>query len=130
MKTKMIVLIIGIVIGVVFSFLYTVMFPKAVPIGENGYLVKGKYFVFGDSENGIRIFEKTFHGVSPKVFIPGRTHFRSLTTDIDPSVMDIKSGDLIQTKNISFNQNSFDTDLLFYRYDGEKLIKVPMVNTE
>lgn len=124
------VLIVGIVIGIGFSFLYTVIFPKVTSVGENVYLVKGKYFVFNDPDNGMRVLERTGNGISSKVFLPGRRHYEALTTGVDPSLMDIKSGDLIQTKNISYNGTSFDVDLLFYRYDGEKLVKVPMVNAK
>lgn len=128
MKSKMIFLLIGVVTGLFLFYFYNVMFPQATPIGDNGYLVKGKYFVFEDPQSGIRILEKTKNGILSKVFIPGPNLNSSVLNDVGANVIDMESGDIVQTKRITYDENSMNVNTSIYRYDGDKLIRIPYVD--
>ena len=125
MKSKIMFLFIGIVTGLILFHLYTVVFPRAIPIGDGGYFVNGRDFVFGDPQAGVRILEKTKKGIFSRVFIPGQDLNSSLFNGVNASVMNLKQGDIVQTKGIHFNEGSTNVDIKMYRYDGEKLIRIP-----
>jgi len=127
MKSNIVFLCFGIIIGLVIFYAYNRIFPSAIPIGDSGYLVKGKYFIFDNPESGIRILEKTNHGIASKVFIPGASVNEGLMNEVGAQTLELEPGNIVQTKRISYDEDSFNVETNIYRYEEGKLIKIPYV---